>query len=85
MLRSLLDIEFDVRIMMEVLMETSLTLDLSHAEAAKMQDAIARCIAEIDELRTEMRRDEEAIEKSSLRTDAILTDIAQTLAEMRAA
>ncbi len=66
-------------------METTLTLDPSHSEAAKMQNAIARCIAEIDELRAEMCRDEEAIEKSSLHTDAILADIAQTLAEMRAA
>ena len=69
----------------EVVMEKTLTLEPSEHEAAQMQAGISRCIAEIDELREEMRRDEEAIERSSERTDAILAEIAEVLAALRAA
>ncbi len=66
-------------------MEKILTLQPSEQEAIEMQAAIARSIAEIDELRDEMCRDEEATEKSRKQTDAILADIAEILADLKAA
>jgi uncharacterized coiled-coil DUF342 family protein len=54
-------------------------------EAVRMQEAIARYIAEIDQLREEMRREGEAIGRSGERTDAILSEIAEVLAELKAA
>ena len=66
-------------------MEKTLTFEPSDQEAVQVQAAIARCIAEIDDLREEMQREGEAIERSSERTDAILTEIAEVLAELKAA
>ena len=66
-------------------MEKTLAIEPGKQEAAQMQEAIARYIAEIDDLREEMRRESEAIERSSERTDAILGEIAEVLAELRAA
>ncbi len=66
-------------------MEKTLTLEPGDQEAVQMHAAIDRCIAEIDDLREEMRREGEAIERSGERTDAILTEIAEVLAELKAA
>jgi hypothetical protein len=66
-------------------MDKTLPLDPTHREDTEMEAAFGRCIAEIDELRAEMRRDEEAIGRSSERTDAILAEIDEALAELRAA
>ncbi len=66
-------------------MEKTLTLEPGDQEAVHMQTAIARCITEIDDLREEMRREGEAIERSSDRTEVILAEIAEVLAELKAA
>lgn len=66
-------------------MQKTLTMEPSDHEAAEIQAAIARCITEIDGLRDEMRRDKAAIEGSQARTDAVLAEIADVLADLKAA
>ncbi|MCP4655199.1 MAG: hypothetical protein GY856_07240 [bacterium] len=44
-------------------------------EATELQAGIARSIAEIEELREQMRRDQAEIEESSARTDVILNNV----------
>lgn len=66
-------------------MEKTLAFEPSDQEAVQVQAAITRYITEIDDLREEMLREGEAIERSSERTDAILTEIAEILAELKAA
>lgn len=66
-------------------MQKTLTMEPGDHEAAEVQAAITRCIAEIDELRDEMSRDRAAIEDSQARTDAVLAEIAEILADLKAA
>ncbi len=66
-------------------MEEVLTAEPSAREAGEMIAAITRYIAEIDNLREEMHRDEKAIDESRKRTDAILAEIAELLTDLRAA
>jgi len=66
-------------------MQKTLTMEPGDHEAAEMRTAITRCIAEIDELRDEMSRDKAAIESSQTRTDAVLEEIAEVLADLKAA
>jgi uncharacterized coiled-coil DUF342 family protein len=66
-------------------MAEALAAKPSAREAREMVAAIARYIAQIDALREEMHRDDEAIDASSKRTDAILVEIAELLTDLRAA
>lgn len=65
-------------------MDKTPTFEPSDQEATNMLAAISRCITEIDDLRDEMRRDEEAVEKSARRTDANLAQIAGILEALAA-
>ena len=47
----------------------------SAREAADLRAEIDRMLAEIDEVRAQMRRDDEEIERSRARTQAILTNL----------
>lgn len=66
-------------------MQKTLTMEPGDHEATEMQAAIARFFAEIDEVREEMRRDKAAIESSQARTDAVLAEVADVLADLKAA
>ncbi len=66
-------------------MDKTLAAEPSAREASEMIGAITRYIAEIDKLRDEMSRDQEAIDKSGERTDAILAEITELLEALRAA
>lgn len=66
-------------------MDKTLTAEPSAREAREMIAAIARYVAEIDRLREEMHREQQAIEASGARTDAILAEIAELLTDLRAA
>ena len=66
-------------------MQKTLTMEPEDHEAAEMRAAITRCIAEIDELRDEMSHEKAAIESSQARTDAVLAEIAEVLADLKAA
>lgn len=66
-------------------MGKTLAMDSGDQEAVEMREAITRYIAEIDELRDEMSREKAAIESSQARTDAVLAEVAEVLAELKAA
>ncbi len=60
-------------------MEKTLALEPTAEEAAELQAALARSIAEMDELRRRMRSDQAEIEKSAARTRAMLVDLSAAL------
>ena len=53
-------------------------------EATKLQTAIRQHLAEIEQLREHMQRDQAQIEASGARTDAILKQIQAQLARLQA-
>ncbi len=54
-------------------------------EVAELCAAIDQVLSRMDELREKMRRDDTVIEESSRATRAMLADIAELLAELKAA
>ena len=65
-------------------MDEALKLDTTAEEAAEMQAAIARMIAEMKQLREQRQHDRAEIEKSQIETRAMLDTIAEVLAELKA-
>ena len=66
-------------------MEKTLPLDTDSAETAELQAAIAQCLKKVDELRAKMRRSDAKIAAARKETLANLADIAEVLADLRAA
>ncbi len=62
-----------------------MTSKLSPRELSELRAAIAQSIARMDELRERMRRDSAEIEESRQATHALLADIAEVLADLKAA
>ncbi len=57
----------------------------SAEEAAELYAAIDKVLGKIDKLRVKMRRDDAVIEESSRATRVMLADLADLLAELKAA
>jgi molecular chaperone GrpE (heat shock protein) len=57
-------------------MAESLSIEPTADEAAELQASINQILAEIDQLQTKMRRDQAEIERSRIRTQAMLRDLA---------
>ena len=66
-------------------MDEILTLETDPPTTEELQAAIDRCLAKIDELQERMRAKDAAIEASRQETLANLADIAEVLAELKAA
>ncbi len=66
-------------------MDDILTLEANNLETAEMEIAIARWIAQMAEMRKQMGRQDVTIEEASQETRAVLADITQILAELKAA
>lgn len=66
-------------------MNNTLTLESDSPSTEELQAAIDRCLAKMDELRERMHRMDTAIEASRKETLANLADIAEVLAELKAA
>lgn len=66
-------------------MDETMTIEPNAQETADLYAAIDQAIAKMDEIRERMRRDDAEIEESSRATRAMLADIAELLAELRAA
>lgn len=66
-------------------MEKTLAMEPAGHEAAELQDAISRCLAEMSELRDRMRQEDAAIEESRVQTKHNLAEIGKALAELKAA
>ncbi len=68
-------------------MKQTVTMDdaLSPADSDTTAAAFAQCIAEIDRHLEEMRQEQEAIHSTGERTDATLVEIAEILAQLKAA
>ncbi len=66
-------------------MDDTLPLGADNLEAAEMETAIAQWLAQMEEMRKQMRRQDAAIEEASKETRAVLADIAEILAELKAA
>ncbi len=66
-------------------MEKTLPLDAEDSETTELKAAIAECLARMDELRAKMRRSDAAIAAAREETLANLSDIAEVLAELKAA
>jgi hypothetical protein len=56
-------------------MAETVTMELTASEAAELRSEIDQMLAEIDQLRDKMRRDDVEIELSRARTQAILADL----------
>jgi molecular chaperone GrpE (heat shock protein) len=57
------------------MMAETVTMEPTASEAAELRAEIDRMLAEIDQLRDKMRRDDVEIELSRKRTQAILADL----------
>lgn len=66
-------------------MDQTLPLESDDQEAAEMQTAIAQWLAEMEELRQQMRRHDAAIEQTSAETRVVLAEIAEVLVGLKAA
>ena len=66
-------------------MDKTLPLDADNMEIAELQAAIAQCLTKIDELRAKMRRSDANIAAARKETLANLADIAEVLADLKAA
>ena len=67
-------------------MKETVTMEQSlGSEADEKAAAFAHCISEIDRHLKEMRQEQESIQKTGERTDATLAEIAEILAELKAA
>ena len=66
-------------------MDEILTLETDSPTTEELQAAIDRCLAKIDELQERMRLKDAAIEASRQETLANLAEIAEVLAELKAA
>ena len=66
-------------------MDETMTAEPSAQEIIELCTVIDRTLAKMDELRERMRRDDVVIEESSRATRARLADIAELLAELKAA
>ncbi len=66
-------------------MEETLPLETDDSETAELKAAIAQCLARMTELREKMRRSDVAIAAAREETLANLSDIAEVLAELKAA
>ena len=63
-------------------MDQTVTLEMPSDEASELQAGIAQCLAEIEQIHEQMRRDQVDIEQSQARTRALLDEV---LAQLRAA
>jgi chromosome segregation ATPase len=66
-------------------MGQTLPLEADDPEAAEMRTAIAQWLAQVAELRQQMRRHDAAIEEASAETRGVLAQIAEILADLKAA
>ena len=62
-------------------MDNTLTAEPTAEEAAQMQKVIQHYLAEIEQIRERMQRDQAQIEASGARTDAMLTRIQAQLTQ----
>lgn len=65
-------------------MENTFATEPTAEEAAQMQKVIQANLLDIEQLRERMQRDKAQIEVSGARTDAMLTQIQDQLAKLRA-
>ncbi len=66
-------------------MNETIAAEPTDQEAAELYAAIDQALAKMDELHEKMRRDDAVIEESSRATRVMLADVAELLAELRAA
>ncbi len=66
-------------------MDKILSMNPAVEGAAELHAAIAQCLGEIDDIRRQMSRQDVSIEQSSQETRAVLAEIADVLAELKAA
>ena len=66
-------------------MDETVAAEPTEQEVAELYAAIDQALARMDELREKMRLDDVAIKESSRATRAMLADIHQLLAELKAA
>ncbi len=66
-------------------MDETMAVEPTTQETAELCTAIDRALAKMDELRERMRRDDAVIAEASRKTRATLAEIAEVLAELKAA
>ncbi len=66
-------------------MDETIAAEPTAQETAELCAAIDRAIAKMNELREKMRRDDAMIEEASRKTRATLAEIAEVLADLKAA
>ena len=66
-------------------MEETLPLKVDDLNTAELQLAIARCLSKMDELPMKLQRSDTAIAEARKETLANLADIAEVLADLKAA
>ncbi len=66
-------------------MTKKIAVETTVEEAAELYAAIDQALAKMDELHEKMRRDDAVIEESSRATRQMLDEIAELLAELKAA
>ena len=66
-------------------MDNTLTGDPTTEEAAQVQEMIRKCVAEVEQLRKRMRRDQSEIERSRSRTQTMLAGLRVDLEKIQAA
>ncbi len=66
-------------------MDETIVAEPTAEEAAELYAAIDQVLAKMDEIREKMRRDDAVIEESSRASRVMLADIAELLAELKAA
>lgn len=66
-------------------MDQTVRPEADNPEAIEMRTAIERWLAQMEELRQQMRRHDAAIEEASAETRVVLAEIAEILAGLKAA